>query len=121
MVHVSPTQRHCFSYTSNSPLKGNLSRDKHVSPTQRHCFHTHQLPSQGRFIQNCTCKSYLEALFLAYNSSPSKGNIQSHTCKAYLEALFHAYSSSLLKGDIKNHICKAYQELVFINTSKAFG
>ena len=47
---------------NNSPLKGN--------------------------IQNCTCKSYLEALFLAHINNPLKGNFQNHTCKPYLEALF---------------------------------
>ena len=36
----------------------------------------------------------------AYSSSPSKGDIQNHTCKSYLETLFLAYISNPFKGDI---------------------
>ena len=50
-------------------------------------------------FQNYTCKSYLEALFLAHISSTFKGDLQKDTCKSYLEALFLTHVGSPLKGN----------------------
>ena len=42
----------------------------------------------------------MQVLSMSHINSPFKGNIQSYTCKSYLEALFLAYISRPLKGDI---------------------
>ena len=67
--------------------------------------------------QNYTCKSYLEAFFLAHSNNPLKGEFQNCTCKSYLEALFLAHSNNPLKGDTQNCTCKSYLEALFLHTS----